>query len=154
MLVDGSTASTPGFYLQVRQAGFAVHMNASAAHLRSLRALADKTLCAAGLGGGISDAAQLIASELIGNAVRACGDHAPLVVEIDAEESGVTVKVHDPMGDRLPSRRPIALDDEKAEDGRGLGLVDILAPGWTVRPTPVGKQVVCRLPYPEGDLRG
>lgn len=150
---QAQAAASAGFYLRARPAGFAVYMNASAAHLRTVRELADKTLCEAGVDTETSANVQLVASELIGNCVRACGDHVPLVVEVDAEENGVSVKVHDPEPDRLPSRRPVALDDEEAESGRGLGLVDILAPGWQVRPTPVGKQIVCSLPYDEGDGR-
>ncbi|MET8183929.1 ATP-binding protein [Streptomyces sp. NPDC005336] len=126
-------------------------MNASAAHLRRVRELADKTLCEAGVDSGTSEMVQLVASELIGNSVRACGDHVPLVIEVDAAKDGVSVKVHDPEPELLPSRRQVALDDEEAESGRGLGLVDVLAPGWRVFRTPVGKQIVCSLPYSEGD---
>lgn len=136
-----------GFYLRVRPAGFTAHMNASAHCLRRVRELAERTLCEAGVDTGTRANVRLVASELMGNSVRACGDHVPLVVEIDAGEDGVRVKVHDPEPELLPSRHPVALDDEEAESGRGLGLVDILAPGWQVRATPVGKQIVCRLPY-------
>ncbi|MBB5939524.1 ATP-binding protein [Streptomyces zagrosensis] len=128
-------------------------MNASAAHLRRVRELAAKALCEAGVGTGTSEMVQLITSELIGNSVRACGDHVPLVVEVDVKEDGVSVKVHDPEPDLIPSRRPVELDDGNAESGRGLGLVDKLAPGWQVHPTPVGKQMVCSLPYDEGEGR-
>ncbi|PSK58464.1 hypothetical protein B0E38_01489 [Streptomyces sp. 111WW2] len=39
------------------------------------------------------------------------------------------MNVHDPDPELLTRRRPVALDDEKeAESGRGLGLVDLLAP--------------------------
>jgi hypothetical protein len=55
--------------------------------------------------------------------------------------------VHDPDARRLPRRRAVALDDERAECGRGLALLDLLAPGWRVRRTPLGKQLVCYLPY-------
>ncbi|MFD0316243.1 ATP-binding protein [Streptomyces flavalbus] len=143
--------ASPGFYLRTRPTGFAVHINASAAHLRRVRELAEKTLYEAGVDPGISETVLLVASELIGNSVRACGDHVPLVVEVDAGQAGVSVRVHDPEPGRLPRRRPVALDDAEAESGRGLGLIDLLAPGWQVRSTPVGKQIVCSLPYTEGD---
>jgi hypothetical protein len=29
-----------------------------------------------------------------------------------------------------------------------LWILDVLAPGWSVKPTPFGKQIRCRLPYP------
>ncbi|MGW3928679.1 ATP-binding protein [Streptomyces microflavus] len=143
--------SVPGFYLQPRTGGFALHMVASSAHLQQLRELTDKTLCEAGVGGETSGNAALIVSELVGNAVRACGDHVPVVIEVDAEESGVSVRVHDPESARQPCRSDVPLDDAEADSGRGLGLVQFFAPGWTVRPTPFGKQVACLLTYGEGD---
>ncbi|WP_055531179.1 ATP-binding protein [Streptomyces graminilatus] len=139
-----------GFYLVLRDAGFALYMSASQEHVREMRQLVFKTVAGAGIGEEAAASARLVASELVGNAVRACGDQVPLVVEVDTEETGVSVKVHDPVRDRLPSRRPVALDDENAEDGRGLGLIDILAPGWWSRPTPTGKQIIWRVPYGEG----
>ncbi|QMU68735.1 ATP-binding protein [Streptacidiphilus sp. P02-A3a] len=90
----------------------------------------------------------LVASELIGNAVRACGDFVPLVVDIGTCPDGVTVKVHDPDGDRLPCRPQTALDDGQAESGRGLELVDLLTAGLLVTRTPVGKQLSCRVDFP------
>ncbi|WP_267888241.1 hypothetical protein [Streptomyces sp. NRRL S-4] len=39
------------------------------------------------------------------------------------------------------------LDDVTAEFGRGLPLMDLLAPGWDVTLTPVGKQIRCLLPH-------
>lgn len=68
-----------------------------------------------------------------------------------AAETGVWVRVHDPDAEHLPSRSAVAMDDATAESGRGLPLVDLLAPGWDVAPTPIGKQVRARLPYSEGD---
>ncbi|MFG2586124.1 ATP-binding protein [Streptomyces malaysiensis] len=136
---QAQAVASSGFYLRARPSGFAVHMNASADHLRDVRGLADKTLCEAGVGPQTSADVQLVVSELIGNAVRACGDQVPLVVEVDTGEDGVSVKVHDPDLDRLPIRGLVALDDAEAETGRGLGLVDLLAPGWRVQPTPVSR---------------
>ncbi|MEU2086640.1 ATP-binding protein [Streptomyces albus] len=122
-------------------------MTASAARLRLVRELAGKTLCEAGVDTGTIATVQLVVSELMANAVRACGDMVPLVVEVAAEEGGVSVKVHDPEADLLPSCRPLALVGTEAESGRGLGLVGVLAPGWRVARTPVGKQIVCSVPY-------
>ncbi len=150
LMAETVTEAAPGFYLMTRDRGFAVHISASADHLCLVRELAGKALAEAGVDSETADNVQLVASELVGNAVRACGDQVPLVVEVDTEETGVSVKVHDPVRDRLPSRRSVALDDENAEDGRGLGLIDILAPGWRTRPTPIGKQIICRVPYGEG----
>ena len=139
--------AAPGFYLLVRSTGFAVHMSASASHLRFVRQLADATLAAAGIDPELAQDVQLVASELIGNSVRACGDFVPLVVEVDADPRGVTVKVHDPDRLALPKRSGMP-SDCAAESGRGLPLVDLLAPGWQVVRTPTGKQISCRLPHP------
>ncbi|MDH6114185.1 hypothetical protein P3T36_000586 [Kitasatospora sp. MAP12-15] len=135
-----------GFYLTIRPSGFAVHMSASRDHLRVVRELADKTLTAAGVATATTEAVQLVASDLIGNSVRACGDFVPLVVEVEADPKGVWVKVHDPQRDRLPVRSPMPTDG-RAESGRGLPLVDLLSSGWQVDLTPIGKQIRCHLPY-------
>ncbi|MFJ5226177.1 ATP-binding protein [Streptomyces sp. NPDC088400] len=87
-------------------------------------------------------------SELIGNAVRACGDHVPVVVEVYAVSFGVAVTVHDPDPDTVPRRRGVALDNAVAESGRGLVLLDLLAPGWHVIRSSIGKQVRCRVACP------
>jgi len=79
-------------------------------------------------------------SELIGNSVRACGDHVPLAVEVYATSYGIAVHVHDPDPRALPRRRATPLDSAEAESGRGLGLVELLAPGWHVRRSAIGKQ--------------
>ncbi|QMU71029.1 ATP-binding protein [Streptacidiphilus sp. P02-A3a] len=138
--------AAPGFYLLVRSTGFAVHMSASANHLRFVRELAAATLTAAGVDAEVAQDVQLVASELIGNSVRACGDFVPLVVEVDADPRGVTVKVHDPDRLALPKRSGMPVDCG-AESGRGLPLVDLLAPGWQAVRTPTGKQISCHLPF-------
>lgn len=80
--------------------------------------------------------------------MRACGDFMPLVAEVEAVlRPGVWVRLHDPDGRRRPQRVPGAqLDDVEAESGRGLPLMDLLAPGWDVVTTPIGKQVRCLVP--------
>ncbi|MGW2370168.1 ATP-binding protein [Streptomyces sp. NPDC001667] len=124
-------------------------MHSSAEHLRRLRRMAGTALRSAGVTAEVAEKAQLVTSELIGNAVARCGAFVPLVVEILAEAVAVSVKVHDPDGSQLPLRGLVRLDDPEAESGRGLPLLDLLAPGWNTVLTPVGKQVHCRVPYEE-----
>ncbi len=151
-----------GFYLAARPGGFVVHMNVCEENLRAVREVTLARLVAAGVDGEVAESARLVASELIGNAVRACGDWAPVVVEVEQDSKGVWVKVHDPNPARLPVRSSTAPDDDQAESGRGLWLLDALAPGWDVALTPIGKQVRCHLPAPDavrvsifsGDLGG
>lgn len=138
-------ADVPGFYLVPIPSGFVVHMNASARHLSRVRDLAARALATAGVDAATVESAQLVASELIGNAVRACGDWVPLVIEIAADRAGVRVLVHDPDRDGVPRCGAVAMDDDEAEFGRGPLIVDCLAPGWRVATTPGGKQIRCRL---------
>ncbi|MEV2254991.1 ATP-binding protein [Streptomyces sp. NPDC050147] len=144
-----------GWYHTPTPTGFVLHLSATPDHLRATRALIGKTLADAGADEGQSYAVQLVMSELFGNAVRACGDFVPLVAEVAVEppqrfgggaERGVRVRLHDPYRLALPVRAYVRLDDLEVESGRGLPLVDLLAPGWRVAGTPVGKQVRCRIP--------
>ncbi|WP_037843271.1 ATP-binding protein [Streptomyces sp. NRRL F-5126] len=144
-----------GWYHTSTPTGFVLHLSATADHLHATRALIDKTLADAGVAEGQSCAVQLVMSELFGNAVRACGDFVPLVAEVAVEppqrhsggtERGVRLRLHDPYRLAMPVRGSVRLDDPEAESGRGLPLIDLLAPGWRVAGTPVGKQVRCRIP--------
>ncbi|MFD1657379.1 ATP-binding protein [Streptomyces caeni] len=141
--------TVPGYYLRPRPRGFAAHISASPPNLRAVRELTRSELLTQGLAPGAVDSARLVLSELVGNSVRACGDHVPLVVEVYAMSYGIAVNVHDPDPGVLPRRRAIAFDSAEAEGGRGLGLVDLLAPGWQVRRSAIGKQVRCRVPAEE-----
>ncbi|MYR60848.1 ATP-binding protein [Streptomyces sp. SID625] len=144
-----------GWYHTPTTTGFILHLSATPDHLRATRALIDKTLADTGVSEGQSHAVQLVMSELFGNAVRACGDFVPLVAEVAVEppqgcgagaERGVRVRLHDPYRAAMPVLSGVRLDDPEAESGRGLPLIDLLAPGWRVAGTPVGKQVRCRIP--------
>ncbi|MFD0290844.1 ATP-binding protein [Streptomyces sp. NPDC127061] len=139
-----------GHCVRYRSRGFAAHINASGPNLRSVRELTAKALAELGVQGDVADAAQLVVSELVGNAVRACGDHVPVVVEVYAAAFGVAVNVHDPDPRTVPRRRGIALDDVEAEAVRGLALLDLLAPGRHVVRSSIGKQIRCRVPCPAG----
>ncbi|GAB2606708.1 hypothetical protein GCM10027168_44430 [Streptomyces capparidis] len=136
----------PGLYVCRRPAGVVAHITASAHALHAVRGLAAMVLRAYGAAEEAVGTAQLVLSELVGNAVRACGPHVPLVVEVYLAATGATVAVHDPLPELLPRRSAAAMDDDQAECGRGLALLDILAPGWSVEASPVGKQIRCRIP--------
>ncbi|MFE4631657.1 ATP-binding protein, partial [Streptomyces mirabilis] len=134
--------SVPGLYVRPVEGGFVTHLIASKSSVHAVRRLTARVLVAQSLRAAVVEDVQLVVSELIGNAVRACGDAVPLVVEVRAVPGYVVVAVHDPAGDRLPHRRHAAVD---GESGRGLALLDVLAPGWAVVPTPVGKQIRCQV---------
>ncbi|WP_234379835.1 ATP-binding protein [Streptomyces caniscabiei] len=135
----------PGLYVRHREGGFTAHITASRTTFSEVRRLTATVPVVYGVDQEAVDAAQWVVSELLGNAVRACGDHVPLIVEVYATGRGVVVSVHDPVGELLPIRRSVAMDSDDAESGRGLDLLDVLAPGWRVVPTPLGKQICCHV---------
>ncbi|SHN34671.1 ATP-binding protein [Actinacidiphila paucisporea] len=135
-------ASIPGLYLRRRPGGFTAHLTASEHSLATVRHLTADVLQFHGADRESTGAAQLVLSELVGNAVRACGTDVPLVVDVYRNRDGITVAVHDPAPDQLPHRTAAG---DLAESGRGLVLLDLLAPGWTVDRSPIGKQIRCRL---------
>ncbi|MEV4333475.1 ATP-binding protein [Streptomyces sp. NPDC049597] len=138
-------ASKPGFFVRPRAEGFVAHIAASPEALRAVRSLTGTVLEAVGVGSDAAYTAQQVLSELVGNAVAAVGPHAPLVVEVFGTMSGVAVRVHDPLPG-IPTRRGVPLDSDEAESGRGLGLLDLYAPGWSIRKSPIGKQIACHIP--------
>ncbi|MGW4384448.1 ATP-binding protein [Kitasatospora sp. NPDC004531] len=142
-----SDPGTCGFYLSPRPDGFVLHMNASAEHLVEMRARVFKAVTSAGAAEEDAEAARLVASELVGNAVRLCGPHAPVVVLLAATAREIVVQVHDPEPAVLPSRSTEPPDNPRTGNGRGLWILDALAPGWTVTPTALGKQITCTLPH-------
>ncbi|MGP3950977.1 ATP-binding protein [Streptomyces sp. 7N604] len=148
MVADRSDlpASVPGCYLRRhRDCGFVAHITVSKPVLSTVRRLTARVLVACGVGQETAGTAQLIVSELVANAVRACGDHVPLVVEVYRTSTGVAVNVHDPVPELLPRRSEVAMDSDDAESGRGLLLLEALAPGWTVEHSLIGKQIRCHL---------
>jgi anti-sigma regulatory factor (Ser/Thr protein kinase) len=76
------------------------------------------------------DDAVLLASELFGNSLQHSGSGLPgetVTVTVTAHVGAVRVEVADRSGPGVPQLRPAGAD---AEDGRGLGLVAVLAARW------------------------
>jgi len=138
----------PGWYVRPRLGGITAHLTAGADTVHEMRRLALTVLLAYGVDLETARDAQLVLSELIGNAVRAGGAHVPLVVEVYTSSKDAVVSVHDPLAGVSPRRQAVAPGDPEAETGRGLVLLDVLAPGWTVTSSPVGKRIRCRIPAP------
>jgi anti-sigma regulatory factor (Ser/Thr protein kinase) len=138
-------ACVPGLYVRHRDRGFVAHLTASKSTLSAVRGLTATVLAAYGTDREAAATAQLVVSELVGNAVRACGTDVPLVVEVYRTAVGIAVGVHDPVPELLPQRTGAAMDNPEAESGRGLVLLDLFAPGWTVEHSPIGKQIRCHL---------
>jgi anti-sigma regulatory factor (Ser/Thr protein kinase) len=77
----------------------------------------------------VLDEAILLASELAANAVAhtVTGSGGHFDVTIYRTETLVVIAVRDEGSDDTPAARPL---DEVAEDGRGLGLVELIADRW------------------------
>lgn len=77
----------------------------------------------------VLDEAILLASELAANAVAhtVTGSGGHFDVTIYRDETLVVIAVRDEGSDDAPAARPL---DEIAEDGRGLGLVELIADRW------------------------
>lgn len=99
------------------------------------RRFAAETLDGWGLG-ELSDVAILLVSELVTNAVLHGGDDGELVIE--ARAGCLRCSVHDSGGGQ-PRRRHAGPHDLS---GRGLAIVETLAPRWGVDPRPGSGKIV------------
>lgn len=87
-------------------------------------------------GTALCEDAELVTSELVGNAVRH-GDRAGLELRLQLDDRELTVAVFD-RGLGRPRIRHPGLDEE---GGRGMVLVEALSSGWGVRAEDSGKIV-------------
>jgi PAS domain S-box-containing protein len=83
----------------------------------------------------LADAARLVVSEILTNAVRHA--RSPIGVRLHRTAREITVEISDD-NTHLPQRR---VPDPQDENGRGLMLVENLADAWGTRPTNTGKTV-------------
>ncbi len=92
---------------------------------------------------GQVDDAVLIASELVGNALRHTASGPDCMCLEDYQDMAV-LRVHDAGRDVSRVRAHSAEEsvDELTGSGLGLLLVGELASAWSVRPTAIGKEVV------------
>ena len=86
------------------------------------------------------DAAELVISELVGNAVR--HGKPPVVYDVAPDAGDLLVTVAD--GDPTPPGDGLCSGPD-AEGGRGLFLVDALSKQWGWTPAGSGKQVWARV---------
>lgn len=99
------------------------------------------------------DDAVLVASELVGNAVRHTAD-GPDCMVVEVHRDVAVLRVHDAGRDVSSVRAQSAQvsPDDPTDNGLGLLLVEELASGWSVRQTAIGKEVVVVLPLNVGGL--
>lgn len=98
------------------------------------RRFVERVLDAQGLDGELREAAVLLASELVTNAVLHARSEMLVRVEV---EHRLRVEVRD-ANPRVPQASEVPLE---ALSGRGLHLVEALADQWGIEPGPDGKVV-------------
>ena len=90
------------------------------------------------------DTTQLLASELVTNAIRYA--EGPVTLRL-IKEGALVCEVFD-SSPALPKLQHVAKDDEC---GRGLQIVSKLSGRWGARRIPAGKVVWCEQPFPRKD---
>jgi len=89
----------------------------------------------AGAGTTCCDSAELMTSEVVTNAML--HGSGPVSFGIDCGNLRLRIEV----GDDNPLRPMVPREDNTAEGGRGMLIVDALATDWGVQDTPTGKIV-------------
>ncbi|WP_432033704.1 ATP-binding protein [Streptomyces antibioticus] len=99
------------------------------------------------------DDAVLVASELVGNALRHTAG-GPDCMCVEVYRDAAVLRVHDAGRDvsRVRARSTSAPQGELTDSGLGLLLVGKLASRWSARPTSIGKEVIAVLPLAAGGL--
>jgi anti-sigma regulatory factor (Ser/Thr protein kinase) len=91
---------------------------------------------------GLGEITELLASELVSNAVDHAGGAITLRVIARADRSVVRLEVDD-LSPALPT---VAHPDQRSTTGRGMLIIDTLATDWGVVPHPDGgKTVWCEI---------
>ncbi|WP_240776951.1 ATP-binding protein [Nonomuraea basaltis] len=114
-------------------------LSADFGSVREARRLTRETLTEWGFGDQI-EAAELLVSELVGNALDHA--HGQVLLSFSAEDGLLRCEVED-EDPELPRMQTV---DEDSESGRGLFLVDMLSCCWGGAPTPRGKAIWFELP--------
>lgn len=104
-----------------------------------------------GVASDSTDMVLLVATELVGNAVRhsAPARDGMLNVQWDLDGDCFTVQVSDSSA-QLPQRRRPSVDQP---DGRGLGIIEAVAEAWGASAVADGKQVWARVLIERADAR-
>ncbi|MGI5438664.1 ATP-binding protein [Streptomyces shenzhenensis] len=105
---------------------YEVTQDAVSENVAEARRFARSVMALWGLSGDAPTAALLI-SELVTNAIRHTPSSEVLVVASQLSAERVRLAVFDTASDRLPQQRP---EEDDAESGRGLQLVDAFADRW------------------------
>ncbi|SEM83281.1 ATP-binding protein [Streptacidiphilus jiangxiensis] len=147
MPAANSESNQPGWYLVPTSPGFRLHLCVTAAAIAAVRRQVEDALREIAHPDTIA-IVQLLMTELLTNALDACGSDAPVVVVLHASTTYIDLDVHDPDSSSLPAA-DTGMPDEWAVSGRGLPLVEALStPPVRAEVTSLGKQIGCRIPNP------
>lgn len=100
---------------------------------------------------GVVDDAQLCMSEMVTNVVTHVGAGTPVMLAVSITGTHLRIEVHDPDTRALPTLMEAV---EESECGRGMALVDALAPRWGVSLYADRKVTWCELPTDLEDSSG
>lgn len=107
---------------------------------RAARRLVAADCASAATGPECAQAADLMTSEVVTNAILYGRGRITLGVQVDSRRCRVEV------GDEARRRPRVQGADESAEGGRGMLIVDALASDWGVTDRPTGKTVWFEVP--------
>ncbi|GAA2753322.1 ATP-binding protein [Kitasatospora cinereorecta] len=147
MPAASSVSNRPGWYLVPIAQGFRLHLCVSGEALADVRRQIHAFLHELAQPDTVSTA-QLLMTELLTNALEACGPHAPVVAVVRVGRTSISLAVHDPDAGHMPPAAT-AMPGLWAVSGRGLPLVEALGAGPVhAKVTALGKQIICRIPNP------
>jgi serine/threonine-protein kinase RsbW len=117
----------------------------SAESARRVRQALESWLDRRGSAGHVVDDARLVATELVGNAVRHASplEDGTVLVRWEVKDSTLLLSVRDGGGSSEPELLHASLYDDQ---GRGLAIVDAISSGWWVESSQRQRTVNVRLP--------
>ncbi|GEK03801.1 ATP-binding protein [Streptomyces sp. 1-11] len=118
------------------------------AEVRLLRRAADTQLGQWGVP-AVSDAAQLVVTELATNVIKHVGEGTPAALILEWKGERLRVEMHD-KSRSLPSPR---IADCDAECGRGLHMLAAMSVDWGTVVSALGKSVWCEIELGSGAVR-
>ncbi|MFF4523169.1 ATP-binding protein [Streptomyces bluensis] len=130
-------ATTPQLSCTVRT--FAQQLSSTRRGARLARLLATEQFRSWQVSPAVTERAELIVAELVGNAAlhgHSQGRDFRVALTLDSSAGLLRITVADARGDRLPSPSPDFETASDAESGRGLLLVTALADRWGTDPYP------------------
>ncbi|TAM92373.1 MAG: ATP-binding protein [Jatrophihabitans sp.] len=139
----GTPSATAG--MPSRRVGQPMHVHHDSSSAALVRRQLWEDLLRAGVPAPVVEEAVLVASELVGNAVRHTPSPGSDLIEVSwgVDGSGIMLGVTDTGAGVPRTRKP----GPRSPSGRGMQIVDALCDGWGVTPRRDGKQVWAHVPF-------